>query len=118
MKILFTVFTVRDWIVLSLIILVIVVTAIYALYTWLSNLYNRKFKKNCYNCIYWHLDNVASCGDGSAYSCRKHREVSTFNRYHRMIKFSERDFYTKCDDFESKYNPNKLNDSKQQDNQA
>lgn len=117
MKTIFTVFTLGDWVVLGLLALLIVYLIIYFIYSWILGIYNRKFKKNCYYCKNWHLINVASCGDGSEYKCMKCPEVSTFNRYHRMVKSNELDFWVKCDHFESKYN-DKPDGAEQQDTQT
>lgn len=107
MSLLTTYFTLSDWIGLSILAGLIVFGIIYFIVTWIINLYNRFFKKNCFNCKNWHLSNVASCGDGCEYRCLKRDDISTFNRYHRMISMNCHAFYTKCKQFDSKYNEEK-----------
>lgn len=115
MTILFTVFTLGDWITLGLLALLIVFIIFYVIYSWIMGIFNKHFRKNCRYCKHWHLVNVASCGDGSEYKCRICPGVSTFDRYHRMVKSNELDFWVKCDKFESEHN-NNSNGTKQQDN--
>lgn len=50
-------------------------------------------KKNCYNCKYYKLDNVASCGDGCWYRCTKH------NRKDDCVSTNQTEHYEKCDDY-------------------
>lgn len=114
MTALFTVFTLGDWIGLGLLALVIVGVAIYAIIAGVTELYNRKVKKNCYECKHWDLCNVASCGDGCEYRCKVRDDVSTYKRFHRMVSLNLHKFYTKCDKFCSKYNK-KADGSEQQD---
>ena len=55
--------------------------------------YDSKFKKNCFKCKYYKLDDVASFGDKCWYRCHKHNRVDdhTMNCSYNFIK---------CDDYE------------------
>ena len=109
-----TYFTLQDWFGIIILGGLIAFGIITLIINAITNLWNHIFKKNCFDCKHWHLGNVASYGDGCEYCCLKRKEISTFNRYHHMISMNKRKFYTKCDQFESKYN--KENGSEQQDN--
>lgn len=95
MELLFkTVFTLNDWIavVLAGIVILIVICS------GLKSLYDRVFKKNCFDCKYWDLYNVASYGDGCDYKCSK-----TGHQTPHMISSNCRTYFRKCKNFESKY---------------
>lgn len=54
-----------------------------------------KFKKNCFNCKYYKLHDVASVGNSCRYKC------TLKNRYDRH-NMNNRIKFTKCKEFESK----------------
>lgn len=53
-------------------------------------------KKNCYECKYYKLDNVASCGDCCWYRCTK------YNRKDDGTSMNTREHYEKCNCFDVK----------------
>ena len=71
----------------------------YIIYTLIQEAYNKIFKKNCLQCKHCYLADVASCGDGCRYKCRKHK-YETLNQ--RMISSNCRTLYKKCNDYERK----------------
>lgn len=54
--------------------------------------FKKKFKKNCYDCKYYKLHDVASCGDGCEYKCSKTNRIDR----HSM---NDRTHYEKCRQF-------------------
>lgn len=50
-------------------------------------------KKNCYECKYYELDGVASCGDCCWHRCTKH------NRKDDGVSMNEEEHYERCKDF-------------------
>lgn len=83
--------------IIGLIVLGIFIIAIilYGLYLIISSFYNRKFKKNCFECKHYYLQDVAGAGDCCWYNCRIH------NEYHKdRHSMNDKCMYRKCKDFE------------------
>ena len=83
--------------IIGLIVLGIFIVAIilYGLYLLISSFYDRKFKKNCFECKHYYLQDVAGAGDCCWYNCRLH------NEYHKdRHSMNDKYMYRKCKDFE------------------
>lgn len=83
--------TLGDIIGLGILILFILGTIIYAIIQEIKKI----GKKNCYDCKYYKLDGVASCGDCCWYICTKN------NRKDGGTSMNTREHYEKCKDFKS-----------------
>ena len=81
--------SIGEIIVIGIIGLVIVVSIISGIVEEIKKI----GKKNCYECKYYELDDVASCGDCCWYRCSKH------NRKDDGVSMNETEHYERCKDF-------------------
>ena len=74
------------------VVLIIIFVIIYIIYSIINILFNIG-KKNCYDCAYYKLDGVASCGDCCWYRCTKH------NRKDVGTSMNTREHLERCKNF-------------------
>ena len=68
---------------------------IYLIIIIIKSLIDRNFKKNCFECKYYYLEDVAGAGDCCWYNCKIYKE------YHKdRHKMNDRYKYRKCKDFD------------------
>ena len=79
-------------VLLSALFMGIVVIIIYGI---IADKINKKFKKNCFKCKYYELNNVAGSGGICWYKCTK-------NDYEDRHDFNDMYQYRKCDLYEEK----------------
>jgi hypothetical protein len=84
------VYTIWDILILGIIGIIVIGSIIYATIKNICDI----GKKNCYECKYYKLDDVASCGDCCWYKCSKH------NRKDNGVSMNERVHLERCKDFE------------------
>ncbi len=58
---------------------------------------NLKFKKNCFECKYYNLYNVASVGNHCTYKCQKFNNINEH-------KINDKYNFIKCECYETKHN--------------
>lgn len=81
--------TIWDVLIIGIIGLIIIWCFISAIVDTIKNV----GKKNCYECKYYKLDDVASCGDCCWYRCTKHK------RKDNGVSMNEKYHFEKCKDF-------------------
>lgn len=82
----------KDIIFLVILAAIIVISIIYTIIRTILDI----GKKNCYECKYYKLDDVASCGDCCWYRCIKH------NRKDNATSMNTREHLERCKDFKVK----------------
>lgn len=87
-----TINNIISFILLGLLILGI---TIYMIYAFIRGMLDRKFKKNCYECKYWQLNDVSGSGGIAWYKCKN-------NCFKDEVRqdFNDNYYYVKCDKFE------------------
>jgi hypothetical protein len=86
----------RMFIELGVSLLVIIILISWVIFIIIKSWFDKKFKRNCFNCIHYNLYNVASVGDGCRYKCDK------FNRIDGSHSMNVKYKYVRCNGFESK----------------
>ena len=80
---------------LKIIILINIIKFIGFLISIIKCEIDRKYKKNCFECKYYKLHSVASCGDSCKYKC-------SLKNIYCNHSFNDRVKLTKCENFENK----------------
>ena len=83
------VYTIWDILELGIIGIIVIGIIIYAIIKTICDI----GKKNCYECKYYELDDVASCGDCCWYRCTK------YDRKDNGVSMNERVHLERCKDF-------------------
>lgn len=83
------VYTIWDILILGIIGIIVIGVVIYATIKTICDI----GKKNCYECKYYKLYDVASCGDGCWYKCTK------CDRKDNCVSMNERVHLERCKDF-------------------
>lgn len=83
------VYTIWDILILGIIGIIVIGCIIYTIIKSICDI----GKKNCYECKYYKLDDVASCGDCCWYRCTKH------NRKDNGVSMNERVHLERCKDY-------------------
>lgn len=83
------VYTIWDILILGIIGIIVIGSIIYATIKTICDI----GKKNCYECKYYKLNDVASCGDCCWYKCAKH------NRKDNGVSMNEKVHLERCKDF-------------------
>lgn len=86
MKVIISIRDIITFVVIGLAIIISIITTI-------IEEIKKNRKKNCYECKYYKLDDVASCGDCCWYRCTKH------NRKDNGVSMNEEEHYERCKDF-------------------
>lgn len=73
-------------------IIIIVIFIFIFIVSLVIELFNKLFKKNCYDCKYYKLDDVAGCGDACWYKCSKNNRID-------RTTMNQREHYEKCKKF-------------------
>ena len=95
------VITLDDIFSISFVIILIVLFIIWLIIIRIKAWYDVKFKKNCFECKHYYLQDVAGAGDCCWYNCRIHSE------YHKnRHSMNDNYFYVKCNDFEREVDNN------------
>lgn len=93
--------TIRDMVGIGFVIILIVSFIIGFIIGRIKAWYDVKFKKNCFDCKYYYLQDVAGAGDCCWYNCKLHSE------YHKdRHSMNDRYIYRKCEDFEKEVEKN------------
>lgn len=88
------VYTIWDVLIIGILGICIIVGVIYATIKTICDI----GKKNCYDCKYYKLDDVASCGDCCWYRCTKH------DRKDNGTSINTRTHLERCKDFKEDNN--------------
>lgn len=89
------VITINDIISFILIGLLILGFITYIGYGFIRERFDRKFRKNCYKCKHWKLNNVAGSGGIAWYKCEKNCLEDEIRQ-----DFNDTEYYVKCEKFE------------------
>ena len=76
-------------------IIIIIINILWILLSVIKYKIDRKYKKNCFECKYYKLHSVASCGGRCRYKC-------TLKNTYCNHGFNDRVKLTKCENFENK----------------
>lgn len=95
------VITLNDIIWLSIVALAVIVFIIWFIICLIKSWYDKMFKKNCFDCKHYYLQDVAGAGDCCWYNCKIH------NEYHKdRHSMNDSYIYRKCKDFEKEVDEN------------
>lgn len=85
--------TAGDLVGIVFLLLILVLLIVGSIIHVIVDTFRKIGKKNCYECKYYVLDDVAGAGDCCWYRCKKH------NRRDNGVSMNTREHYEKCKDF-------------------